>query len=204
METPDGKAVPLLDGNEPAYTLTYGPQIGPEFDKIDGRYEIRDNVSWGPDPKTGKWEKDRFIDPEEIGNPLSKTKNTVNWAGVVGKYFAVIVEPGSGSATITWDGRPADGQNQASRLQISRAARRESIIEDVYRFYIGPLDRTNLSRYDSSEHNAFGISGLGLKNAPKTSSWLGWLEGILRWLLEQFYKLIPNFGVAIVLLTILV
>jgi YidC/Oxa1 family membrane protein insertase len=26
LETPDGKAVPLLNGNEPAYTLTYGPR----------------------------------------------------------------------------------------------------------------------------------------------------------------------------------
>jgi YidC/Oxa1 family membrane protein insertase len=203
LETPDGKAVPLLDGNEAAYTLTYGPQIGPEFDKIDGRYEIRDNVSWGPDPKNGKWKRQVHRSGRNR-ETVVETDSTVNWAGIIGKYFAVIVDPGSGSAKITWDGRPADGQDQASRLQISRAARRESVIEDVYRFYIGPLDRANLHRYDSAEDNAFGISGMGLQNAPKTSSWLGWLESILRWTLEQFYKMIPNFGVAIVLLTILV
>ena len=203
LETPDGKAVPLLDGNEPAYTLTYGPQIGPTFEKIDGRYEIRDNVSWGPDPKNGKWKR---ITHRAGRNreTVVETDDTVNWAGIIGKYFAVIVDPGSANAKIAWDGRPADGQDQASRLQISRGARRESVIEDVYRFYIGPLDRANLSRYNSADDNAFGISGMGLQNAPKTSSWLGWLESILRWLLEQFYKLIPNFGVAIILLTILV
>jgi YidC/Oxa1 family membrane protein insertase len=200
METPDGKAVPLLDGDKQAYTLTYGPQIGPNFEKIDGRYEIRDNVTWGPDPKSGKLKR---------VNHRNKTKfvqigDTINWAAVVGKYFAVIVDPGSGNSTITWDGNPVEGQTQPSRLQISRPARRQSVIEDTYKFYIGPLDRGNLSRYDRAEDNAFGISGMNLGKAPKTSAVLFWLEAILRWLLEFFYNLIPNYGVAIILLTILI
>jgi len=200
METPNGKAVPLLDGDEQAYTLTYGPQIGPNFDKIDGRYEIRDNVTWGPDPKSGKLKrsnhknKSKFV---QIGD-------TVNWAAVVGKYFAVIVDPGSGSSTITWDGNPVEGQDQPSLLQISKPARRQSVIEDTYKFYIGPLDRGNLSRYDNADDNAFGISGMNLGKAPKTSAILFWLEAILRWLLNFFYSLIPNYGVAIILLTILI
>ncbi len=200
METPDGKAVPLLDGNNHAYTLTYGPQIGPTFEKIDGRYEIRDNVTWGPDSKSGKLKrvthknKRKFV---QIGD-------TVNWAAVVGKYFAVIVDPGSGSSTITWDGNPVEGQDQASLLQISKPARRQSVIEDTYKFYIGPLGRENLSRYDNAADNAFGISGMSLQKAPKTSAVLFWLEAILRWLLEFFYKLVPNYGVAIILLTILI
>jgi len=128
----------------------------------------------------------------------------VNWAAVVGKYFAVIVDPGSGSSTITWNGNPVEGQDQPSLLQISKPARRQSVIEDTYKFYIGPLDRKNLSRYDRAEDNAFGISGMSLGKAPKTSAVLFWLEAILRWLLEFFYNLVPNYGVAIILLTILI
>ncbi len=200
METPDGKAVPLLNGNEQAYTLTYGPQIGPNFEKIDGRYEIRDNVTWGPDPKSGKLK--RVIHKDK--SKLVQTGDTVNWAAVIGKYFAVIVDPGSGSSTITWNGNPVEGQAQPSQLQISKPARRQSVIEDTYKFYIGPLDRGNLSRYDRAEDNAFGISGMSLGKAPKTSAVLFWLEAILRWLLEFFYNLVPNYGVAIILLTILI
>ncbi len=200
LETSDGKAVPLLDGNEPAYTLTYGPQIGPTFEKIDGRYEIRDNVTWGPDTKTGKFK--RIVHKDK--SKFVQTENTVNWAAVVGKYFAVIVDPGSGNSTITWDGNPVEGQDQASLLQISKPARKQSIIEDKYKCYIGPLDRENLSRYENTEDNAFGISGMNLQKAPKTSAVLFWLEAILRWLLEFFYKLVPNYGVAIILLTILI
>ena len=200
LETPDGKAVPLLDGDQPAYTLTYGPQIGPSFEKIDGRYEIRENVTWGPDPKNGKFKREIH---KYKGN-LASTQNAVNWAAVVGKYFAVVVDPGLGNATITWDGNPVEGQNQPSRLQVSRPARRQSVIEDTYRFYIGPLSRSILSSYDNAEDNGFGVINMGLQNAPKTSSIWGWLQTILRWILEFFYKLVPNYGVAIILLTILV
>jgi len=201
LETPNGKAVPLLNGNEPAYTITYGPQIGPEFKKIDGRYVIRDNVAWGPDPKTGKFKRKVYRDKK---TNLIQINYVVKWAAVVGKYFAVVADPGSGDSIITWNNNPADGQDQASRLQISKPARRQSIIEDKYIFYIGPLDRKILSRYDDSAKNAFGITDMGLTNAPRTSSWLGWLETLLRWLLEFFYKLIPNYGVAIILLTFLI
>ena len=201
LQTPDGRAVPLLDPNEAAYTLTYGPQIGPLFKKIDGRYEIRDNVSWGPDPKSGKLKRAAHKGGRE---KFVRIDHTVNWAGILGKYFAVIADPGSGSSVISWDNRPADGQEEASRLQISRPARRQSIIEDTYRFYIGPLSKPELIRYDSAEGNAFGISGMGLGNAPRTRALLGWLESILRFLLEQFHRLIANWGVAIILLTILI
>ena len=201
LQTPDGRAVPLLDPNEAAYTLTYGPQIGPLFKKIDGRYEIRDNVSWGPDPKRGKLKRAVHKGGRE---KFARIDHTVNWAGILGKYFAVIADPGSGSSVISWDNRPADGQEEASRLQISRPARRQSIIEDTYRFYIGPLSKPELIRYDSAEGNAFGISGMGLGNAPRTRALLGWLESVLRFLLEQFHRLIANWGVAIILLTILI
>lgn len=202
METPDGKAVPYVNSSEPAYTLVYGPQIGPPFKKIDGRYEIRDYVTWGPNPKNGRLERKTLRNR----NKYVQVEKVVNWAAVIGKYFGVIADPGtgSGSAVITWDGRPADGREEPSRLLISRPARRSAMIEDNYYFYIGPLDRKNLARYDESSKNAFGVAGMGFTNAPRTSSWLGWLESILRLLLEFFYKLVPNYGIAIVLLTILI
>jgi len=214
LETLNGKAVPLLDGDKSAYTLTYGPQIGPSFEKIDGRYEIRNNVAWGPNPRNGKLR--RRIFREKIGfscfrrrdteesEKLFQISDTVKWAAVVGKYFAVIVDPGSGDSTITWDNNPIEGQPEASRLQISKPARRQSVIEDRYRFYIGPLDKRNLNRYNSAEENAFGFSGMGLQNAPKRSALLSWLEAILKWLLELFHAIVPNYGVAIILLTFLI
>ena len=200
METPDGKAVPLGDSSEPAYTLTYGPQIGPEFTKLDGRNEIREYVSWGPSERNGRLTRDVHRNRSKF----VQTGQTVNWAGVVGKYFGVMVSPGSGSATFTWDGRSADGMNEPSRLQITRPARRSAELTDTYQFYVGPLNTANLERYNDASTNKFGLSGMGFTNAPRTSSWLGWLEAILKVLLEWFYVLIPNYGVAIILLTVLI
>jgi len=209
LETLDGKAVPLLDGDRSAYTLTYGPQIGPTFERIDGNYEIRNNVAWGPDPKSGKFKRRIYRDGNKLfGNKdksrLIQISDTVKWVGVVGKYFAVIVDPGSGTSTITWNNNPVEGQPEASLLQISKPARRQSVIEDTYRFYIGPLDKKNLNRYNSAEDNAFKISGMALQNAPKNRVLLSWLETILKWMLELFHAIIPNYGVAIILLTILI
>jgi len=212
LETLNGKAVPLLDGEKSAYTLTYGPQIGPSFEKIDGRYEIRNNVAWGPDPKSGRLKRRVFRESIRLfrrrnlagGSKFFQSSDTVKWVGVVGKYFAVIVDPGSGASTITWDNNPVESQPEASRLQISKPARRQSVIEDIYKFYIGPLDKKNLNRYNSAEGNAFGIAGMGLQNAPRRSALFSWLEAILKWLLELFYVIVPNYGVAIILLTFLI
>ena len=57
MESLDGKALPQIGSGKMAYTLTSGPQIGPEFKKLDGRNEVRDFVSWGPDPRNGKMKR---------------------------------------------------------------------------------------------------------------------------------------------------
>jgi len=213
LETPDGKAVPLLDGNKSAYTLTYGPQIGPGFERIDGVYEIRNNVAWGANPKKDKFERKIYRERRKLFQTFQAGKDrerlfqessTVKWAAVVGKYFAVIVDPGSGDSTITWDNNPVEGQIEASRLQISKPERRQSIIEDTYRFYIGPLDKKILNRYNAAEDNAFGLSGMALQKAPKTRALLSWLEEILKWMLEILHALIPNYGVAIIVLTILI
>lgn len=200
FKTSDGKAVPFLDADKPTYTLTYGPQIGPEFEKLDGRYEVRDFVSWGPDSRNGKLKRKNH----KSRSDFIQIDNVVTWAGIVGKYFAVLVNPGSNGTIITWDGRAIEDIPEPSRIQVSRLARRQSFIEDTYKFYIGPLEKSSLIRYEASQNNAFGLSGMGFQNAPRTSSWLGWLESILRYLLELFYKIVPNYGVAIILLTVLV
>lgn len=200
LETPDGRAVPLGSSAEPAYTLTYGPQIGPTFKKLDARNEVREYVTWGPTKRSGD-------DTREVhrnrGNFVEFDK-TISWAGVVGKYFGVLVSPSSGSTRITWDGRPADGMEEPSRLQITRPARQSANIIDTYNFYIGPLSVSNLERYENADSNAFGLSDMNYIRAPRTSAWLGWLEAILKVLLELFYRLIPNYGVAIILLTVLI
>ncbi len=200
METPDGKAVPLGSSTSDAYTLTYGPQIGPDFVKLDARNEIRENITWGPTGRNGSFKRS----VQKGKNDFAQFGQTVKWGGVAGKYFGVLVSTDSGSTTFSWDNNAADGQDQPSRLQMTRPARTSAETEDIYQIYIGPLKKESLERYNDTTTNAFGVSDKAFDKAPRTSSMLGWLEAILRVLLEFFYKLIPNYGIAIILLTVLI
>jgi YidC/Oxa1 family membrane protein insertase len=89
-------------------------------------------------------------------------------------------------------------------MYFSRPAYRTASGRDVFRFYVGPQLKQHMAIYNDAQDNAFGLSNLHLEKALDTSSWLGWLETILKWLLQFFHNLIPNYGVAIILLTILI
>ncbi|MBR5016870.1 MAG: membrane protein insertase YidC, partial [Spirochaetia bacterium] len=61
-----------------------------------------------------------------------------------------------------------------------------------------------LRRYDNADTNGFGMTKMELDRVLDSGAILGWLQAILKWLLVSFHKLIPNYGVAIILLTIVV
>ena len=92
--------------------------------------------------------------------------------------------------------------SQKNTIYMSRTASGDSKTTDVYSFYCGPQLSTTLGIYDNAKDNIFGLSNHNLKKALDVS-WLSWLEKILKVLLEMFYFIIPNYGVAIILLTIL-
>ena len=183
-----------LDIDNQAYTLSIGPQIGPDFLKLDGRNEYRKYYSLSGDKRINN----------KLKNNYAETGDQIKWGAIVGKYFTVIGIPGSGVAKTVWSDAPVDGVDIASRMFFVRSAIRNSRNEDVYRFYIGPKNNRNLSSYNISMDNPFGFSDMYMDKAIDSSSWLGWLEFILKFFLETFYKLIPNYGVAIILLTILI
>ncbi|MFW5801305.1 MAG: membrane protein insertase YidC, partial [Spirochaeta sp.] len=62
---------------------------------------------------------------------------------------------------------------------------------------------STLGRYDNAGDNDLGVSGLQLEEVMD-SRLLGWFEGILKALLEAIYRVVPNYGVAIVIMTLLV
>lgn len=183
-----------LNYNGTAYTLNVGPQIGPEFQKLDGRNEYRRYYSLSGDKRSDQKLKKGFAESSE----------QMKWAGVTGKYFAVIGIPGSSVSSVIWSNDPTEGLEETSEMFFVRSSSRSSRTEDIYRFYMGPKNSSELERYNLPSANAFGFSDMYMDKAVDTSSWLGWLEFILKFFLETFYKLIPNYGVAIILLTILI
>jgi YidC/Oxa1 family membrane protein insertase len=127
----------------------------------------------------------------------------VAWGGIAGRYFTALGIP-DGPYTFSVSQNPVEGAPSGSQFAFIRPAVRTAEYEDVYRFYVGPKDEDELDRYDLATDNSFGYVELDLGSAVERRRLLGWLEDILRFGLEAFYRVIPNYGVAIIILTIVV
>jgi YidC/Oxa1 family membrane protein insertase len=183
---------PPLDFGGYAYTLGYGPQIGPDFEELDGRYEYRRFYSYAD----GDRDKHRLKDGEE------KITERLSWAALLGKYFTVIGIPDATKYDVLFSQKPVEGMNPSSQLFFSRPLIKSSKNEDVFQFYAGPKLARELTNYNDPEENAFNNSGLQLQEVMDTGSILGWLEWILKKMLVLFHSIIPNWGIAIIMLTL--
>jgi YidC/Oxa1 family membrane protein insertase len=184
---------PALNYGGYAYTLGFGPQIGPEFEKLDRRTEIRDYLYFAD----GKKESIR------MKQEAKQVDRLVKWAAISGKYFAVIAVPDSTQYLIIYDTRPLQGVNEQSSLYFSRPEIKSSRNTDTFRFYIGPKKLDVLRSYNDAERNAYNLSDMQFDEIASRSVLIGWLVEILKFFLELFHRLIPNYGVAIILVTIL-
>ncbi len=193
LENSENDYLPL-NFNGYSYSLGFGPQIGPFAEKIGGRYEYRKYFTY----ENGKLENNK------LKNNYYSVGNNVSWAAIAGKYFTVIGIPDSTQYMATFTDGKVPGINDSSMMFLSRPVIKSSRNIDLYKFYVGPKLNNVLSRYNDSEKNAFGVRDLNLEEVIDTSSWLGWLEWILKKLLVFSYSLVPNYGVAIILMTIVV
>lgn len=184
-----------LNYNGFAYTLAFEPQIGPGFfEEPDGRYKYRKFYTL----QDGKKKEIK------VKNGESSVDSLFSWAELTGKYFTVIGIPDATDYTLRLNEGSTDTIPLTSSMKFSRSVMNSSMNTDVFRFYIGPQQKQHLSLYNNADDNGFGLKDLQLEKAMDSSSWFGWLENILKWLLAVFYRIIPNYGIAIILLTILI
>ena len=179
-----------LNFNNAAYTLGFGPQIGPVFQRLDNRYEYRHYYALA----NGKRSNVRI-------NTIHDSRFT--WAGIAGKYFTALVIPDDTLYTLFFSDRPEPGIPDASRMYVTRPATSSLASTDVFHFYLGPKNQGNLGRYDTGE-NSFRLRNLDLIRAASSSGFLAPLETGLKWLLNFFFGLVGNYGIAIILLTLAV
>ena len=185
-----------LDNDGFAYTLGFGPQIGPKFEKLDRLGEFRKfAIDDGRKRKHQKMPK---------GGGEVETTERINWAAISGRYFTVIGIPDATLYTTTFSTRSVDGFEEGARLFFSRPVIRSSNNVDTFRFYIGPKNREHLRAYNDADKNGFRMTGLNLDRVLETRYGLGWLQDILKALLNIFYSVIPNYGIAIILLTVVI
>jgi YidC/Oxa1 family membrane protein insertase len=187
-------ALPVLSDLGTAYTLTFGPQIGPHFTKLDGSQEFRKYIQFN-----GNDRSDQGLNKE-----TKTTDASLKWAGIVGKYFTVVGVPDSTAYKTVFSNKPRAGDTEVSRLAFSRPALKSSTSVDTFFFYVGPKEENSLKKYDESGTNAFGLSGLKLERAMEDNFLLGWLEVLLKWVMQGIVMLIPNWGVAIIIMTLII
>ena len=193
LYTKDGSPIPINIDSQ-MYTVSVGSQVGPEFQSLNGNYDYR-RVYYRLADKNSR---------KTVNSGNFTSSDSMGWAGVVGKYFAFLLIPETQNVVTLTEAVQTTGETipQKNTIYMSRAASGESKTTDVYSFYCGPQLSSTLGIYDNAKDNVFGLSNHQLKKALDVS-WLSWLEKILKVLLEVFYFLIPNYGVAIILLTIL-
>jgi YidC/Oxa1 family membrane protein insertase len=186
-----GYSVQSFDFSGNAYTLSFGPQMGPPFEKLDRYYDYRQYFT--------------FINGKRKNAKVNDLiNNRPAWAAISGKYFTFIAIPYLAQYSLNFSDKAEPGIAAASRLNIVRPAASVSKVEDNYRFYLGPKTQEALSIYNTGK-NGYGLKDTGLIEAA-SSSWaiLSPLEKLLKWLLLIFYKIVPNYGAAIILLTLFI
>jgi len=190
-----GYSVPGFNFGGNAYTLSFGPQIGPRFKKLDNRYDYRQYITLNDGKR--KMEK---------ANDTAVISSNPKWAAINGKYFSFIAVPLLPQYQLNFSDRPEAGIASASRLNIIRPIINNPRTDDVYRFYLGPKNQEVLNAYNTG-NNGFGLIDMQfieIVNTGGIRSILSPLEKLLKWLLLIFYRLIPNYGIAIILLTLTV
>ncbi|MGL4524902.1 MAG: membrane protein insertase YidC [Spirochaetia bacterium] len=194
---PDGEYLPLNFGGF-SYALESGPQIGPAFEKLDAQQNYR-----RPAYFNGK--KSRNV---KIGPKATVLSERVTWAAIDGKYFSLIGIPDESAYSQIFSARPLKGElegiKDGTQLSFVRSQIRSSRQEDVFYFYVGPKQAQELRRYDNAGQNSFGLSNLKLESIAPDMAVFGWLERIFKVSLQFIHRYVPNWGWAIVILTIIV
>lgn len=192
LENAANEFIPL-DSNGSAYTVALGPQIGPDFSYLPKNADYRKIITLVEGKKKNENPKGTSWSP----------KAQPTWSAIAGKYFAFVAVPELQSYQTRYLMTQA-GPAQESGMSLSRPVIRSSKQTDTYYFYFGPKTAAELGKYEYADRNGFGKAGLGLESVMDSSGILSWLEIALKFMMNLFYRIIPNYGVSIILVTLLV
>ena len=185
-----------LDLGGTSYTIRTSPQIGPHFNPKQNRYERREFITFNGN----KYKKIMLSNGQ-----FKEYDKDLIWAGIAGKYFVELMIPSAPEKINTSKYSSQVEVNNYANAQafIERAAFSGSDISDTYYMYFGPRNDKDLKRYNIAENNGWNLGGKKVTQALQTSGWLNWLEKILKVVLEMLNKLFHNWGVSIIIMTLI-
>ncbi|MBN1513684.1 MAG: YidC/Oxa1 family insertase periplasmic-domain containing protein [Phycisphaerae bacterium] len=135
------------------------------------------------------------------------------WHGAGNKYFTFLTVPLDGA-----DGERPDCVVQADALDLNRKNESHTGVttrlvlrasvppggtwESAQTCYVGPNDKESFLRESNADYARRGFAEiLGVQYG---SCAFGWLTNLMVWLLDGLHKAVPNYGVAIIVLVIIV
>lgn len=198
MDKQENMNTPInISQEESDYTLYFGPQFGPSFEELNSRYEYRRYyIHDGKDKDEIKFKKTTTVSIDD----------RLEWAALTGKYFAVLgaYPKTSGDIKTTLLFKKERSPSNYSKLFFEASGINTSDYKGTFHFYIGPKESGELKKYNSREDNAFGLSKMNMNEIVST----GGILSPLIWLIDKglwlFYSIIPNYGIAIILVTLLI
>lgn len=130
-------------------------------------------------------------------SPVEK-QEVISWGGVSHKYFFLGLVPENSSVkSIKANATAINGSNDLkTNIELSLNEKQITPGETAsfrYSFFVGPKELNELSVVQPELHKAIDYG-----------DWIGPIARFLLSILHFFYSLIPNYGIAIILLTILV
>jgi YidC/Oxa1 family membrane protein insertase len=174
------------------YTLSFGPQIGPPVEKIDDKIDKRRYVY----AKNYKGDK-KDITGDVRKNKKMMIKDAPYWVAIEGKYFVVIARPPLDKfekEQIGFDISQIQGIKEHSGFFFNRKYEELPRIDDTYKFYIGPMIKDILKIH----------ADIGFDKVIGENFLLDWLSELLKLLLTFIHSMVKNWGVAIILMTIII
>ena len=183
-----------LKMGQAAYTIKTSPEIGPKWVAKHNQYEFR-KFYYMMDGKKKSL---------TVNQGQTKTgPENLSWTGVTGKYFSLIALPESPLSAVLFSGQGTASDQTLNQMFLTRAAITGAKSTDVWHFYIGPRTDKYLAPYNVAMNNPYKLADTHIDAIVDSSGILAPLEVLLKWIMEFFYMLIPNWGVSIILLTVL-
>ncbi|MGA1796179.1 MAG: membrane protein insertase YidC [bacterium] len=169
------------------YALCWGPGIGRNMEQ-EGHHRFEGPVFWINGKKVR-------IKPKKIKEPVIK-EGSLEWVGYEKTYFGAAIIPENTSAeAVVFRRGAAEGEEDAIIVGAKyplRVITAGGQIRDSYEVYIGPKRKEDL----------IGVAGHFVEIIDY--GWFSFLAKPLIWFLKWVYRYIPNYGIAIVLLTIII
>ena len=189
----------VFDNSDIAYSIGWGPLLGVDS-RIKGKDKGQINIFSYFDGKNLKkiTDIDKMFKNTNGFSMLSKEAGST-WIANNGQYFAALIYPDNQNYKYFFDCREKDDKNYYSGF--SRYTNKAKI-ESTFYVYIGPKISSVLKKADKAMKDNFNLPDVKIAKLDEVI--IFYIGNGISYLLELIYKYVKNYGLAIIILTIII